>query len=322
MLISSLSAVSASQIRNRIKNNDLIVRRIIDVIPEQVCVLPPKVKTKLDMSQVTLSSYINTIKTAWSLAREFGNCNVQWGADGQILLRPCYRKEGYNIIGQPGAYKNGRRGATILNLYTLEAVCSYRAVKNYLEQRVAHSYSELITIAGGLSIKADDDIIQAVSKEYQQNGRSLTAPTGSTLALGATSLVDIERVIDIYYKNIALEAGIPLWLFEGIPPATTFDSSYRAQYFQRQFEQTVLPALHYILSTQTDDLVEITTPSFRDLEYDSNVGLSGSKSSLISQQIADLKTQAKNPANPLLQNSQTKQTVKPNGTETTKPEEK
>lgn len=263
--------MSSLNYRSR-SRGDSIARRVIEVIPDTVCRLPiqsvdPAIIASLQISR--LNSIIQSIKIAWSIARECGVANISWGTDKKIHVKVGQKRSGFNLYGICHDRRYRTLDNTVLNSYVIDAICSYRHVRENLEQRVAHSYSEIMSIAGGLSIKADDDVIKKVSQEYQKNGRSLIAPVGSELSIDATSLVDLERVIDIYYKVIAQEANIPLWLWMDIPPATVHDSSHRAIYLQAQYDQFVRPALTYLLNfDETISVRDLQTPSYRDTLYD------------------------------------------------------
>lgn len=248
--------------RKLLNQSDALVERIYEIVPNAVCATPKVRASGVPISNIQVNGFMLGIQAAWSHSRRVGAASMTWDVD-ELIIRSGASRSGY-VFRQNTINRRRNKSLSVCTEEVLKAICSYRLIKDYLQERVAHSYSEIISIAGGLSIKTDDDVIRKVMDDYQTGGRSMVAPTGSSLGLSATSLVDIERVIDIYYREIAHEAVVPLWLWLETPPATVYDTAERAKWLQREFSRVVEPALDWLLSSAGYIDVSIELPTYRD----------------------------------------------------------
>lgn len=245
------------------RNRDVLANKIISVLPDAVCVNPIIIDkdTNRPVSKRLITPIMNGINLCWRSARRYGMSSIVW-KDTEVFINRS--NTGYRMYGIPDDLFNV--GYPVLSEDVWDAICNYRLIKKHLQQRVRNSYAQMMIFGGEVAHDMGDETYQAISDKFQTNDRLISAPIDSSLDSINIPLTDLDKISPSFYEQIAIEAGLPLWLIDSSLASSTFTLEDKSIFLRSEFERNVEPVINYLFQSRGFD-VTVYTPSYRDLAY-------------------------------------------------------
>jgi len=163
-------------------------------------------------------------------------------------------------------------GSSVLSTKLSNLICNYTSTVHHAAQRIASSYGELWTL-GGVDTN-DAPLLKAVMDKMEEDiikSRRGILPEGSDYKGYASSLTDLDTILNPFERSISTESGVPLWLLFPYTANSSFDLETRTTWATNLFEKEVVPVLINLLRYQGYAVTAIKPPSYRDSLYEAQV---------------------------------------------------